>query len=115
MTVAACLFISHFPLLSSLISDALNFFHSGFISVEAESIGRLWKRRGWKFQPLTDFKDFVRESPNNGFEPLTGIRDYFGEKVAFLFAFSSHYTALLVFTAVPGMALFLWQWVLYFR
>ena len=73
MTVAACLFISHFPLLSSLISDALNFFHSGFLSVEAESIGRLWKRRGWKFQPLTDFKDFVQKQYSIGHESLVDM------------------------------------------
>ena len=34
---------------------------------------------------------------------MTTIKNYFGEKIAFYYAFVSYYTASLMFVAIPGL------------
>ena len=44
-------------------------------------------------------------------QPLDDIRDYFGEKIAFYFAFLGHYTKWLSVAAIIGLAIFIHQLV----
>lgn len=44
-------------------------------------------------------------------EPLNFIANYYGEKMAFYFAWLLFYTSWLMIPALPGIALFIYQMV----
>ena len=59
--------------------------------------------------PFVFWKDLSKESKYNSFEHLTVLKNYFGEKHAFFFAWYSHYTAHLSSAAVVGVVVLLVQ------
>lgn len=49
--------------------------------------------------------EYLLSIDSHNFSSLTIIRQYFGEKIAFLFAWRSFITCLYFFIAIPGLAL----------
>lgn len=53
-----------------------------------------------------------KESINFQFSELSTIKNYFGEKIGFYYAWMSYYTAWLMIPAIPGLAITIYQLVL---
>jgi hypothetical protein len=50
-----------------------------------------------------------KESMSFQFSELSAIKNYFGEKVGFYYAYMSYYTAWLMIPAIPGLAIVIYQ------
>jgi len=69
-----------------------------------ERIKEIWLNSKWYWpQPLASFRDYLREGKHLNFTPITTLRMYFGESVAFYFAWTSFYTCYLLILAIPGL------------
>ena len=55
--------------------------------------------------PLPLISQFYHESPDIQFSEVSSIKNYFGEKVGFYFAWMTHYTAWLLIPAIGGLAI----------
>ena len=87
---------------------------------ERDLVSKLWlpKVYYWPFSccctktaipPFSFCKDLRKEGSDLSFAHLTALKMYFGEKVAFYYAWYSHYTAYLAVAAVPGLIVLLVQ------
>jgi len=59
--------------------------------------------------PLPLISQFYNESPDIQFSEVSSIKNYFGEKVGFYFAWMTHYTAWLLIPAIGGLAITIYQ------
>lgn len=68
-------------------------------------IKQIWLESGkWYWpQPLLQFRDYLKENINQNFYSITLLKQYFGEKIAFFFAWKSFITCTLLFIAIPGV------------
>ena len=74
-------------------------------------IKELWFNKKWYWpEPLASITDYIKEGRDLNFTAITTLRMYFGEKVAFYFAWVSFYTSFLLFLAVPGVAVSIALW-----
>ena len=48
-------------------------------------------------------------------QPLNMVKNYYGEKVAFEYAFLLHYQSWLIYASIAGVALTIYQWSKWFR
>jgi hypothetical protein len=55
--------------------------------------------------PLPMISLFFKESMNFSFSELSSIKNYFGEKIAFYYAWMTYYTVWLIFPAIGGLAI----------
>ena len=55
-------------------------------------------------QPFSTVNDYVHESESCGFEPLSAIKSYMGEEIAFYYAWFCHYTSYLMYAAPLGIS-----------
>jgi hypothetical protein len=67
------------------------------------------RRRCRAPMPLPLISQLYRESISLQFSELSAIKNYFGEKVGFYYAFMSYYTAWLLIPAIAGAALTVYQ------
>jgi len=69
-----------------------------------ERVREIWLDSKWYWpQPLASFRDYLREGKHLNFTAITTLRLYFGESVAFYFAWCSFYTCYLLVLAIPGL------------
>jgi ankyrin repeat protein len=68
-------------------------------------------RERWveKFQPFASFSDYTSDKQTNSFEDLNHVRSYYGEKVAFYYAWFCHYTATLSYIVPISVAISVYQ------
>jgi len=73
----------------------------------SQKLREIWSSKScWYWpQPLGQLKDFLTENKNHNYTAINSMRQYFGEKISFYFAFSSFFTCSLLLLAVPGIAL----------
>eukprot|EP00944_MAST-04C_sp_MAST-4C-sp1_P005805 g5805.t1 len=69
--------------------------------LELEPIRERWVKT---WQPLNSISDYISDKQSNTFEDLNHIRSYYGEKVAFYYAWFCHYTAMLMFIVPFSLA-----------
>ena len=55
-------------------------------------------------QPLNQFSDYLKHGKELKFTSCSVIRLYFGEKIAFFFAWTSYLTCVMITVAIPGLA-----------
>lgn len=74
-------------------------------------IKELWFNKKWYWpEPLASISEYLKEGKDMNFTAITTLRTYFGEKVAFYFAWVSFYTSFLLLLAVPGVAISIALW-----
>jgi Calcium-activated chloride channel. len=75
----------------------------------AHRIKEIWlKSKRWYWpEPLTSYKEYFSEGKHLNFTAITALRQYFGEKTSFYFAWVSFYTVYLLILAVPGVVFFI--------
>jgi len=73
----------------------------------SQKLREIWSSKScWYWpQPLGQLKDFLTENKNHNYTAINSMKQYFGEKISFYFAFSSFFTCSLLLLAVPGIAL----------
>lgn len=73
----------------------------------AEKLRDIWlvKPRWYWPQPLPQMMDYITENKNHTYSAINAMKQYFGEKISFYFAFASFLTCSLLFLALPGAAL----------
>jgi ankyrin repeat protein len=74
--------------------------------LELEPIRERWVN---KWQPLNSLSDYLSDKQSNTFEDLNHIRSYYGEKVAFYYAWFAHYTAMLMYILPFALANAIYQ------
>ena len=75
---------------------------------ELEPIRRRWVK---SIQPFAAWKDYTSDKETNSMEDLSYVRSYYGEKVAFYYAWFCHYTATLTYIVPFGLAVSIYQYL----
>ena len=75
---------------------------------ELEPIRERWIKH---VQPFAAWKDYVTDKESNTMEDINHIRSYYGEKVAFYYAWLCHYTATLTYIVPFSIAVAFYQYL----
>mgnify|MGYP001420782511 FL=1 len=72
-------------------------------------IKRIWiSQPKWYWpQPLCALKEYTTPSRNHNYTAITALKHYFGEKIAFFFAFTSFLSSYLFYLGLPGLGVFI--------
>jgi hypothetical protein len=68
--------------------------------------------KSWQQNRVGLFIGFITGNYQDSMQPLQLIANYYGEKMAFFYAYLLFYTSWLLIPAIPGLILFIYQCVL---
>ncbi|CAD8164622.1 unnamed protein product [Paramecium octaurelia] len=70
-------------------------------------IRRQWleQYKWYHTQPFKQLQDYFKEGQTQNFKSCSILRLYFGEQIAYFFAFKSYLTCFMIFAAFPGLIL----------
>lgn len=75
-----------------------------------KKVKEIWlSRNPLKQQPLPQIYDYIKEGYDRNFDAITYLKQYFGEKISFYFAWHSYVTVFLLFQLLPGIVLVVLQ------
>ena len=71
-----------------------------------DRLSESWEGKG-RCSPFSRISMYIKENPDELFEPLQAVKDYFGQKWASYVAWTEYHTASYIFLGVPGTVCFM--------